>query len=81
MHGNVLQNIALCGDILQYTAHVILKRENVCNTDIAGLILPGGDNTEILPNPIASLYKLLLMHNTNLIFERKILDKIILANL
>ena len=23
--------------ILQYIAHAILKRENVCNTDIAGL--------------------------------------------
>ena len=45
--------IALSGNILRYIAHaILLKCENVCNTDIAGpIILQGGDNIEILSNP------------------------------
>ena len=35
---NILQHIVLCGYILRYIAHaILLKCENACDTDIAGL--------------------------------------------
>ena len=40
------------GNILQYiTAVILLKYENVCDFDIAGPNMQGGDNIEILLNP------------------------------
>ena len=48
LYCSITMCIAMCGDILQYIAHAILL--NVSNTDIAGLILPGGNNIEMLPN-------------------------------
>ena len=46
------------GNILRYIEHaILLKCENACDIDIAGLILQGGDNIEILPNPTTSIIK------------------------